>query len=370
LCIDSPGSVKIGAHVKGIIRRLLGEGERLPPAAAPEVPLPTLWLLGKTGAGKSSIVRALTGAGEVGSGFTPCTRTALSFDFPAETPVLRFLDTRGLGEVGYDPSEDLAEAERGSHMVLIVARLDDPVQGAIARALRELRARRPRMPVLVVHTGADLPDDPGMLARARARTQSVMEQAAGGDLRAVTVGLPDTAPPQGLDELREAISAMLPELAILMMREDARDAEARRFVELRPLVVWYASAAGASDSAPLVGAVSVPALQGAMLHALARRQGVAWTPARAGLFASALGTGILLRYAAGFALRQGAKLVPFVGQTLGAAAAATVSFAATYALGRAAAAWLFRTSRGEEVSGEELRTLYAEALRSARDAPR
>ena len=356
--------------MKGIIRRLLGEGARLPPAAAPEVPLPTLWLLGKTGAGKSSIVRALTGAGEVGSGFTPCTRTALSFDFPAETPVLRFLDTRGLGEVGYDPSEDLAEAERGSHMVLIVARLDDPVQGTIARALRELRKRRPRMPVLVVHTGADLPDDPGMLARARARTQSVMEQAAGGDLRAVTVGLPDTAPPQGLDELREAISAMLPELALLMMREDARDAEARRFVELRPLVVWYASAAGASDSAPVVGAVSVPALQGAMLHALARRQGVTWTPARAGLFASALGTGILLRYAAGFALRQGAKLVPFVGQTLGAAAAATVSFAATYALGRAASAWLFRTSRGEEVSAEELRTLYAEALRSARDAPR
>jgi uncharacterized protein (DUF697 family) len=107
-----------------------------------------------------------------------------------------------------------------------------------------------------------------------------------------------------------------------------------------------------------------------MLHALARRQGVDWTPARAGLFASALGSGILLRYAAGFALRQGAKLVPFVGQTLGAAAAATVSFAATYALGRVAAAWLFRTSRGETVDAADLRQLYAEALRSARDAPR
>ena len=356
--------------MKAIIRRLLGEGERLPPAAAPEVPLPTLWLLGKTGAGKSSIVRALTGAGEVGSGFTPCTRTANAFDFPPETPVLRFLDTRGLGEVGYDPSEDLAEAERGSHMVLVVARLDDPVQGAIAQALRDLRARRPKMPVLLLHTGADFPSDPDTLERARARTQSVMEKAAGGPLPAVTLGLPETAPPQGLDDLREAISGMLPELALLMLREDARDAESRRFVELRPLVVWYASAAGASDAAPLVGVVSVPALQGAMLHALARRQGVAWTPARAGLFASALGSGILLRYAAAFALRQGAKLVPFVGQTLGAAAAATVSFAATYALGRAAAAWLFRTSRGEPVSAAELRKLYAEALRSARDAPR
>jgi len=356
--------------VKAIIRRLLGEGERLPPSAAPDVPLPTLWLLGKTGAGKSSIVRALTGAGEVGSGFTPCTRTAMSFDFPAETPVLRFLDTRGLGETGYDPAEDLAEAERGSHMVLAVARLDDPVQGAIADVLRDLRRRRPKMPVLVVHTGADLPYDADTLARARARTQSAMEKPAGGSLPSVTVGLPDAAPPQGLDDLREAIAEMLPETALLMMQEDARDSEARRFVELRPLIVWYASAAGASDAAPLVGAVSVPALQGAMLHALARRQGVLWTPARAGLFASALGSGILLRYAASFALRQGAKLVPFVGQTLGAAAAATVSFATTYALGRAAAAWLYRTAHGEQVSATELRKLYAEALRSARDAPR
>jgi len=356
--------------VKGIIRRLLGEGERLPPAAAPEVPRPTLWLLGKTGAGKSSIVRALTGLGEVGSGFAPCTRTAHAFDFPAETPILRFLDTRGLGEAGYDPSEDLAEAERGSHMVLVVSRLDDPVQGAVAGALAALRVRRPKMPVLVVHTGADMMPDPGTLERARSRQQQVMEKAARGGLDGVTMALPDDGAAQGLEELRAAIAGKLPELALLMMREKARDAESRRFVELRPIVMWYASAAAASDAAPLVGVVSVPALQGAMLHALARRQGVDWTPARAGVFASALGSGILLRYAAAFALRQGAKLIPFVGQTLGAAAAATVSFAATYALGRVAAAWLYRTARGESVDAAELRALYGEALRSARDAPR
>ncbi len=359
-----------GARVKGIIRKLLGEGEKLAPAQAPDLPLPTLWLLGKTGAGKSSLVRALTGEGEVGSGFSPCTRTALSFDFPPEMPVLRFLDTRGLGETGYDPAEDLAEAERGSHMVLVVMRLDDPVQGAVAEALAALRARRPKMPVLLVHTGADLATDADTLDRARTRMQAVMEKAAGAPLPAVTIALPGEASAEGLEALREAISKMLPELALLMLREEARDAEARRFAELRPLVIWYASAAAASDTAPIVGAVSVPALQGAMLHALARRQGVDWTPLRAGLFASALGSGILLRYAAGFALRQGAKLVPVVGQTLGAAAAATVSFAATYALGRAAAAWLYRTARGETVSAEDLRGLYAEALRRARDAPR
>jgi hypothetical protein len=42
-------------------------------------------------------------------------------------PVMRFLDTRGLGEVSYDPTKDLAAAESGSHVIIVFARLDDPV---------------------------------------------------------------------------------------------------------------------------------------------------------------------------------------------------------------------------------------------------
>ena len=41
---------------------------------------------------------------EIGNGFVPCTRTADAFDFPEGDPVLRFLDTRGLGESGYRPT--------------------------------------------------------------------------------------------------------------------------------------------------------------------------------------------------------------------------------------------------------------------------
>lgn len=46
---------------------------------------------------------------EVGNGFAPCTMTAMSYAFPQDTPVMRFLDTRGLGEADYDPDEDLKE---------------------------------------------------------------------------------------------------------------------------------------------------------------------------------------------------------------------------------------------------------------------
>ena len=357
--------------LKDHIRWILGRGERVELPRASALPVPTLWLLGRTGAGKSSIVRGLTGAGEVGQGFAPCTRTAQAYEFPSGQPVLRFLDTRGLDEAGYDPSDDLRAAEQGSHAVLVVLRLDDPAQGSVAKALHEIRRQRPQMPVLLVFTGADLITDVAARARARAALQARFEKAAGTELPGVELALPpDAETPPDLATLRAHIADMLPELALLMQQEREAGEEAARFATLRPLVLWYAGAAGASDAAPILGAIGVPALQGAMLHALARRYGLEWTRARIALFASALGSGALLHFALWHGLRQGAKLVPVVGQTLGAATAATASFAATYALGRAAAAWLYRNARGEVLAAEDLRRIYDQALRRARDAAR
>lgn len=360
--------------MKDYIRRILRAGTEFewPAQDSPKAPVPVVWLLGKTGAGKTSLILALTGTGQPGEGFVACTRTARAFDFPADYPLLRFLDTRGLGEAGYDPAEDLAKAEAGSHAVLVLARLDDPVQGAVADVLADLCKRRPKLPVIVVHTGADLIPDTATRGRAYAATQARLETGAGRKLRAVTLALgthPDDAGRAGLDQLRAELVEMLPDLSLLMMQDATASAEAARFQALRPQVLRFASAAGASDAAPIIGTVSVPALQGAMLHRLAAAYALRWTPARIAAFATALGTGTVLRMAASHGLRQAGKLVPVVGQSLGAAAAAAVSFAATYALGRAAAYWLYRTSRNEPVDAGELRRIYAQALRSARNAP-
>jgi len=61
---------------------------------------PVVWLVGKVQGGKTSIIRILTEVtdAEIGAGFRACTRTARIFDFPVEAPIIRFLDTRGLGE--------------------------------------------------------------------------------------------------------------------------------------------------------------------------------------------------------------------------------------------------------------------------------
>ena len=115
---------------------------------------PVIWLLGKVQSGKTSIVRALTDAtaAEIGEGYKPCTKTAAIFDFPAEAPAIRFLDTRGLGERGYDPAEDIAFHETQAHLILAAMKALDPQQDAILEAIRAARKRHPDWPIIVAQT--------------------------------------------------------------------------------------------------------------------------------------------------------------------------------------------------------------------------
>src|SRR5215510_8408328 len=98
---------------------------------------PVVWLIGKVQSGKTSIIRALTGASdaEIGAGFRACTKTARIFDFPAEAPIIRFLDTRGLGEAAYDPAADIAYCEEKAHLVLAVVKALDAEQHAVVNVV-------------------------------------------------------------------------------------------------------------------------------------------------------------------------------------------------------------------------------------------
>ncbi|CAN0468598.1 unnamed protein product, partial [Phaeothamnion confervicola] len=113
-----------------------------------------VWMIGKVQSGKSSIVRALTGASEaeVGHGFKACTPTARIFDFPAQAPVIRFLDTRGIGEAGYEPTTDIAVAEAQAHLLLVVMKATDTAQAAVVDTVAQARRRHPEWPVLVAQT--------------------------------------------------------------------------------------------------------------------------------------------------------------------------------------------------------------------------
>ena len=120
-----------------------------------KLPVPVIWLLGKTQSGKTSIIQALTGhpRAEIGNGFQPCTRTSSLFSFPSEqTPIVHFLDTRGLGEIGYDPQEDLQLFLRGSHLLIVTVKVMDHALEPLKDALKIICSQRPNWPVLVVQT--------------------------------------------------------------------------------------------------------------------------------------------------------------------------------------------------------------------------
>lgn len=326
--------------------------------------LPVIWMLGKTGAGKSSVVQALTGESraEVGNGFRPCTRTTDMFDFPQDAPVVRFLDTRGLGEAHYDPTEDLNALPRSSHVVLVVCRLDDPEQSSVVAALRDLA----NMPVVLVLTGRDL-IDAGDAKRAAEHLRQKLSLDEETPVVALALPPEDLTNDPALDCLRDHLADVLPVAVAGLKREQQMQAERSAFRQARPKVLRYARVAGGSDLLPIVGLVSVPATQALMLRDLGRHYSVSWDMATGAGFGSALGLAVGARYGAGLALRQLGKLIPAYGQTLGTAAAGAISFASTFALGRSAGFYLHRRAADVPVDPDELRSLYQSALRRGSD---
>ena len=123
--------------------------------ARASLPTPVFWLLGKAQSGKTSLIRALTGSSraEIGGGFRPCTRTAQLYPFPsAEEAFLEFLDTRGLGEVDYDPTEDMQVLAGQAHLVIVVIKALDHAQQSVLAALQKILREHPKWPVIVVQT--------------------------------------------------------------------------------------------------------------------------------------------------------------------------------------------------------------------------
>lgn len=353
---------------------------------------PVVWLVGKVQSGKSSIVRALTGAtdAEIGTGFKACTATARIYEHPAGAPVIRFLDTRGIGEAAYDPAADIAYAEGQAHLVLVVMKAMDAAQDAIVDVVAAARTRHPEWPVLVAQTslheaygpgrnhvlpypfdgdGVPISPLPGDLPRMLSFQRELMRRVPGRGAIAfapIDFTRPEDGfdpPLYGLEALRAALVRVAPDAVAEAIGDDGA---AARGYERRAhqYILGYAAAAGAADAVPVAGAVAVPAVQAKMLHSLAEIYGVLWDRRMMGELGGALGAGVLARMATTFGARQLAKLVPVYGQTAGAAAAAAMSFATTFAVGKAACVYLERRRTGSGGT-EGVKEAYEEALRGA-----
>lgn len=335
--------------------------------------LPTLWLLGKTGAGKSTLIQAVTGNSrvETGNGFSPCTKTAYSYDFPEDRPLMRFLDTRGLGEANYDPYEDIMECQDRSNALIVVMKAEEPEQTQVLKALRQIRKSGRIRHILLVHTAVYVIEDERerfqCVAYNQDQTEKVWKQTI--DSIQVDFELSDGST-FGVNALNRKLSGLMPIIAALMEDQDHLDLEKKNFIRLKKEILWHSGIAGASDVVPVTGMLTVPAVQARMLYSIAGRYGLQWNKRSMTEFAAALGAGFGAQYISKFGLRQLSKLIPGYGQTAGSATAAAVSFSATYALGRVACKYIYHKNRGEEVTREELINIYKNAFESIKDAAR
>ncbi|MFT0211551.1 GTPase [Pseudomonas sp. F1_0610] len=319
--------------------------------------LPTLWLLGKTGTGKSSLIRCLTGLTEVeiGNGFQPCTQSAQRYIYPSNFPTIAFLDTRGLAEADYDASADIQACTQQSHALLILMRVDEPEQKQVLDALKQIKKAGTIEQCLVIHTGIDLIADDTELQHCIKYNQEQVK-AILGDTDNVAVSFLDELKAKQL--LVPKISQMLPILNEILIDQQHSDIEAENFQRFKTEVLWYAGAAGAADAVPAIGAVVVPTIQGKMLHSLAQQYGLPWDKQLLSEFIGALGTGFLIQQASRFGLRQLIKFIPVYGQVVGSVTAAAISYAVTYALGRVAAMYFYRKVRQEPVSRDDLKRTF------------
>ncbi|MBK1717157.1 YcjF family protein [Thiocystis violacea] len=363
-------------------------------AARVRLPLPVIWLIGKTQSGKTSIIHALTGSAraEIGNGFQPSTRSSRLYDFPARVPVVRFLDTRGLGEVAYDPGEDIRFGESQAHLLLGVMKATDIEQEAVFEVIRAVRRRHPEWPLVIAQTGlhegyppghdhrwpypfeeepwpASVPPDLARALKAQRDRAGPIPGRTPARWVPVDLTLPEDGyepPHYGLEALWRAIDSLaVPRLRFLL----GSDAEVRDLFEraAHPHILGYALAAAGVGALPLVDLAGVPAIQAKMLQSLAAIHEQEWDRQTILEFLGLLGAGIGVGYGARVAGRTLMKLVPYLGQTLGTVWGASTSGATTFALGKAAAYYLHRRNLGLATDARALRRVFADQLSQGSD---
>lgn len=356
---------------------------------------PVVWLLGKVQSGKSSIVRGLTrdADAQIGTGFTACTKTATVYDFPPDAPLIRFLDTRGLGESEYDPTQDLEIAEQSAHCIIAVMRAMDPQQNAVIDVLQRVRRRQRDWPILVAQThlhegyasgkshvlpypfqrcsaqenqSVSTGDVPADLLRALNYQRAAVRNLPGDDNIAF-VPLDFTLKADNFDPQNYGLSAL--EMALAEIAPAALKAALQETLTVKnsghhAMIVGHAAAASAVDLVPLAAIVGVPAVQANLLRKLAGVHGIAWSRRILFEFSAALGAGFAARYATSIGIRNLSKFIPIYGQTVGTAASAATSFATTFALGKAAVYFLTARKKGK-VDSAGVQAAWADALKEA-----
>lgn len=359
-------------------------------AVRTELPTTQALLIGKPQAGKSSIVRGLTGVSAeiVGQGFRPHTQHTNRYAYPSvDLPLLIFTDTVGLGDVNQNTQAiiqelvgDLQQDSQGARVLILTVKINDFAVDSLRQVAQQLQQRYPNIPCLLVVTclhelypattldHPPYPPDYSEVSRAFAMQQRAF---AGLYNRAVLIDFTleeDDYNPvfYGLEAFRDALADLLPEAEARAMYQlldqDAGQQLGNLYRDVgRRYISAFAIMAATIAAVPLPFATMpvLTALQVSMVGLLGKLYGQTLSPSQAGGVVSAIAGGFLAQ-AIG---RELIKFLPGFGSVIAASWAA----AYTWSLGEAACVYFGDLMGGKKPDPKQIQQVMQKSFQTAKE---
>ncbi len=359
-------------------------------AVKAKLPTTEAWLIGKPQAGKSSIVRGLTGVDDtiIGQGFRPHTQHTERYAYPSEDlPLLIFTDTVGLGDGDRDTQNIIQELEtelqqpsnNRARILILTVKINDFATDTLKQIAAQLRQKYPQIPCLLAVTCLHevypphienhplYPPDYPELTRAFTAIKSAFGELCD---RAVLIDFTleeDAYDPvfYGLEALRDNLADLLPEAesrAIHQLLDETASQELGNLYRdaARRYILAFSTIAATLAAVPLPFATMpvLTALQVSLVGLLGKLYGQTLTPSQAGGIVSAIAGGFLAQ-AIG---RELIKFIPGFGSVIAASWAA----AYTWSLGEGACVYFGDLMGGKKPDPQKIQSVMQEAFQVAR----
>ncbi|ERT06023.1 50S ribosome-binding GTPase family protein [Lyngbya aestuarii BL J] len=355
-----------------------------------ELPTTEALLIGKPQAGKSSIVRGLTGVSAeiIGQGFRPHTQHTERYAYPSDDlPLLIFTDTVGLGDVNQETEKIIAELvgdlkiENNRARVLIwTVKINDFATDTLKTIATQLRQEYPHLPCLLVVTCLheiyppeveDHPDYPPDFEAVNRAFEAIEEGFKGLCDRAVMIDFTleeDGYNPvfYGLEAFRDTLADLLPEAEARTIHQLLDEQASQQLGNLyrdvgRRYILAFTVITATVAAVPLPFATMpvLTTLQVSMVGLLGQLYGQTLNPSQAGGVVSAIAGGFLAQ-AVG---RELVKFIPGFGSVIAASWAA----AYTWALGEGACVYFGDLMGGKKPDPQKIQSVMNEAFKEAKE---
>ncbi|MGL5080122.1 MAG: YcjF family protein [Microcoleaceae cyanobacterium] len=355
-----------------------------------ELPTTEALLIGKPQAGKSSIVRGLTGVSAeiIGQGFRPHTQNTGRYAYPSEDlPLLIFTDTVGLGDINRNTQtiidELLGELQQDSdraRILILTIKINDFATDTLRQVAQDLRRQYPTVPCLLAVTclhelypaeATDHPPYPPNFEDINRAFASIQATFKGFYDSAVIVDFTleeDGYTPvfYGLETFRDSLGNLLPEAEArtiyALLDQTAGETLGNLYRDVgRRYILAFSLIAATLAAVPLPFATMpvLTALQVSMVGLLGNLYGQTLTPSQAGGLVSAIAGGFLAQ-AIG---RELVKFIPGFGSVIAASWAA----AYTGALGEGACVYFGDLMGGKKPDPQRIQAVMKESFESAKE---